>query len=74
MQTTVILTKILEIHQTQPLIKQELFPIEVYDKGIIHIVNGIRNPIGVLLTEKNVYINGLVITMFSVSYHRGKIL
>jgi hypothetical protein len=52
------LAKLLEIHQKQPLTKQELFPIEVYDKGIIHIVNGITNPLGVLLTEKNVYING----------------
>lgn len=52
------LAKLLEAHQKQPLSTQELFPIEAYDKGIIHIVNAITNPMGVLLTEKNVYING----------------
>lgn len=36
----------------------EIFPIEKYDKGVVHIVNGITNPHGVILTENKTYLNG----------------
>lgn len=37
---------------------EELFPTEEYDKGVVHIVNGITNPLGVILTETHTYLNG----------------